>query len=188
MPIIDSLMDESTDARRAVRRVTRRLIPFVFLCYVVAYIDRVNVGFAAAALQRDLGLTDTQYRIGAGLFFLGYCLFEIPSNLILERVGARRWIARIMIGWGIASMGMIFVYDAPSFYLGASHPRHRGSRLLPRHRPVSHLLGARRESAPDRRALHDGRPSVDHRGRADLGRAPRARRRGWGSGDGNGSF
>jgi ACS family tartrate transporter-like MFS transporter len=117
MPIIDSPRDESTDTRRAViARVTRRLIPFAFLCYVVAYIDRVNVGFAASALQRDLGLTDTQYGIGAGLFFLGYCLFEIPSNLILERVGARRWIARIMIGWGIASMGMMFVYDAPSFY------------------------------------------------------------------------
>ena len=137
-------MDESTDTRRAViARVTRRLIPFAFLCYVVAYIDRVNVGFAAAALQRDLGLTDTQYGIGAGLFFLGYCLFEIPSNLILERVGARRWIARIMIGWGIASMGMIFVYDAPSFYVGASHARHRGSGLLPRHRPLPHLLDSR---------------------------------------------
>jgi MFS transporter, ACS family, tartrate transporter len=118
MPIIDSLRDESTDARRAViARVTRRLIPFAFLCYVVAYIDRVNVGFAASALQRDLGLSDTQYGIGAGLFFLGYCLFEIPSNLILERVGARRWIARIMIGWGIASMGMMFVWDASSFYV-----------------------------------------------------------------------
>ena len=117
MPMIDSLRDESTDTRRAViARVTRRLIPFAFLCYVIAYIDRVNVGFAASALQRDLGLSDTQYGIGAGLFFLGYCLFEIPSNLILERVGARRWIARIMIGWGIASMGMMFVYDATSFY------------------------------------------------------------------------
>lgn len=118
MAIIDSLRDESPAARRtAIGRVTRRLIPFAFLCYVVAYIDRVNVGFAASALQRDLGLSDTQYGIGAGLFFLGYCLFEIPSNLILERVGARRWIARIMIGWGIASMGMMFVRDASSFYV-----------------------------------------------------------------------
>ena len=117
MPLIDSRQDDSTDTRRlAIARVTRRLIPFAFLCYVVAYIDRVNVGFAATALQRDLGLSDTEYGLGAGLFFLGYCLFEIPSNLILERVGARRWIARIMIGWGIASMGMIFVRDASSFY------------------------------------------------------------------------
>jgi ACS family tartrate transporter-like MFS transporter len=117
MPLIDPRQDDSTDTRRLViARVTRRLIPFAFLCYVVAYIDRVNVGFAATALQRDLGLSDTEYGIGAGLFFLGYCLFEIPSNLILERVGARRWIARIMIGWGIASMVMIFVRDASSFY------------------------------------------------------------------------
>src|SRR5574338_1013317 len=89
--------------RLVVDRVTRRLIPFVFLSYVVAYIDRVNVGFAAGALQRDLGLTATQFGIGAGLFFLGYCVFEIPSNLMLERVGARRWIARIMITWGLVS-------------------------------------------------------------------------------------
>lgn len=97
-------------------RVIRRLIPFAFLCYVVAYLDRVNVGFAAQMLQRDLHLTNTEFGIGSGLFFLGYCLFEIPSNLILERVGARVWIARIMIGWGIVSMGMMFVTDVWTFY------------------------------------------------------------------------
>ncbi len=97
-------------------RVIRRLIPFAFLCYVVAYLDRVNVGFAAQTLQRDLGLSNTQFGIGSGLFFLGYCLCEIPSNLILERVGARRWIARIMIGWGIVSMAMMFVTDVWTFY------------------------------------------------------------------------
>src|SRR3954453_105329 len=104
------------DPRLTIARVTRRLIAFAFLCYVVAYIDRVNVGFAAQALPRDLGLSDTQYGIGAGLFFLGYCLFEVPSNLILERAGSRRWIARIIIGWGIASMGMVFVRGVNSFY------------------------------------------------------------------------
>jgi ACS family tartrate transporter-like MFS transporter len=98
-------------------RVTRRLIPFAFLCYVVAYIDRVNIGFAKEELQRDLGLSNTEYGFGAGLFFLGYCLFEIPSNLILERVGARRWIARIMIGWGLASMATMFVAGETSFYV-----------------------------------------------------------------------
>jgi ACS family tartrate transporter-like MFS transporter len=102
--------------RRVVARVTRRLIPFAFLCYVVAYVDRVNVGFAAQALQRDLHLSDTAYGFGAGLFFLGYFLFEVPSNLILERVGARRWIARIMIVWGFVSMGMMFVTGPRSFY------------------------------------------------------------------------
>ena len=100
----------------ALRRVRRRLIPFAFICYVIAYIDRVNIGFAATELQRDLGLTATQFGIGAGLFFLGYCVFEVPSNLILERVGARRWIARIMILWGLVSMATMFVTDVATFY------------------------------------------------------------------------
>ena len=95
--------------RAVIARVIRRLIPFAFICYVVAYIDRVNVGFAASALQKDLGLNDAQFGYGAGLFFVGYFLFEVPSNLILERVGARRWIARILISWGIVSMAMMFV-------------------------------------------------------------------------------
>lgn len=104
------------DQRTLIGRVTRRLVAFAFVCYVVAYVDRVNIGFAAAALQRDLGLSDTQYGLGAGLFFLGYCLFEIPSNLLMERVGARRWIARIMIGWGLISMATMFVGNAAGFY------------------------------------------------------------------------
>lgn len=99
------------------RRVTARLIPFIFLCYVIAYIDRVNIGFAATELQRDLGLSDAAFGLGAGLFFLGYCLFEVPSNLILERVGARLWIARIMVGWGLVSMAMMFASGVGSFYL-----------------------------------------------------------------------
>jgi ACS family tartrate transporter-like MFS transporter len=109
--------DQSALRRRlVVNRVSRRLIPFLFVSYVVAYIDRVNIGFAASALQRDLGLTATQFGVGAGLFFLGYCLFEVPSNLILERVGARRWIARIMIGWGLVSMATMFISDPWTFY------------------------------------------------------------------------
>ena len=100
-----------------INRVTRRIIPFAFICYVVAYIDRVNIGFAARELQHDLGLSATQYGIGGGLFFLGYCLFEVPSNLILERVGARRWIARIMISWGLVSMATMFISDVTSFMI-----------------------------------------------------------------------
>jgi ACS family tartrate transporter-like MFS transporter len=107
--------DAADNGRHILRRVRRRLIPFAFICYVVAYIDRVNIGFAANELQRDLGLSSTEYGFGAGLFFLSYCLFEIPSNLILERVGARRWIARIMIGWGLVSMGTMFISDVRSF-------------------------------------------------------------------------
>jgi ACS family tartrate transporter-like MFS transporter len=102
---------------RVMSRVTRRLIPFAFICYVIAYIDRVNIGFAATQLQRDLGLSATEYGIGAGLFFLGYCLFEIPSNLILDRVGARRWIARIMIVWGLVSMATMFITEVWSFMI-----------------------------------------------------------------------
>jgi ACS family tartrate transporter-like MFS transporter len=118
MALAHAFPGESPDRHREViSKVTRRLIPFAVICYVVAYIDRVNVGFAATALQRDLGLTDSQYGFGAGLFFLGYCFFEVPSNLILERVGARRWIARILIGWGLVSMGMVFVRDVNTFYL-----------------------------------------------------------------------
>src|SRR6185295_18210126 len=80
-------------------RVRRRIIPFLLILYVAAYLDRINVGFAALEMKKDLGLSDAVYGLGAGLFFVGYFLFEVPSNLILERVGARRWIARIMVTW-----------------------------------------------------------------------------------------
>jgi MFS transporter, ACS family, tartrate transporter len=107
----------SDEGRATIARVVRRLIPFIFLCYVVAYIDRVNIGFAGLELRRDLGLTAWDYGLGGGLFFLGYCLFEIPSNLLLERFGARVWMARIMIAWGIASMAMVFVVGPWSFWI-----------------------------------------------------------------------
>jgi MFS transporter, ACS family, tartrate transporter len=109
------MIEDPARQQRILRRVQRRIIPFAFICYVVAYIDRVNIGFAATELQRDLRLSQTQYGFGAGLFFLAYCIFEIPSNLILERVGARRWIARILIGWGLVSMGTMFITDVWSF-------------------------------------------------------------------------
>lgn len=108
--------DLDDEGRATIARVVRRLVPFMFICYVIAYIDRVNIGFAAPELQRDLGLSDAAFGLGGGLFFLGYCLFEIPSNLILERVGARVWIARIMIGWGLVSMAMMFMTGVWSFY------------------------------------------------------------------------
>src|SRR6187399_3173313 len=107
--------ESSAQGQRVMARVRRRFLPFAFLCYLVAYIDRVNVGFVATDLQRELNIGSTGYGLAAGLFFLGYCLFEIPSNLILDRVGARRWIARIMIGWGVVSMGTMFVHDGPTF-------------------------------------------------------------------------
>jgi MFS transporter, ACS family, tartrate transporter len=101
--------------RDVLARVRRRFIPLAFICYVVAYIDRVNVGFVATDLERDLGLSATAYGLAAGLFFIGYCVFEVPSNLVLERVGARRWIARIMITWGVVAMATMFVRGEASF-------------------------------------------------------------------------
>ncbi len=102
---------------RIYRRVTGRLIPFLMLCYVVAYLDRVNVGFARLQMLRDLRFSETVYGLGAGVFFLGYFLFEVPSNLILHRVGARAWIARIMITWGIISGACLWITTPAMFYL-----------------------------------------------------------------------
>jgi MFS family permease len=93
---------------RAYARVTRRLLPFLGLCYLIAYLDRVNVGFAKLHMLTDLGLSEAAYGFGAGVFFIGYFLFELPSNLALHRVGARIWIARIMVTWGLVSGAMAF--------------------------------------------------------------------------------
>lgn len=98
-------------------KITRRLLPFLFVLYLVCFLDRVNVGFAELEMGRDLGFSDLVYGFGAGVFFLGYALFEVPSNLILERVGARRWIARIMITWGLLAAGMMFIRTPLSFYI-----------------------------------------------------------------------
>src|SRR6186713_1312222 len=94
---------------RTVRKVSLRLIPFLIVCYFVAYLDRVNVGFAALTMNKDLGLTSSMYGFGAGVFFLAYFLFEVPSNLFLNRFGARKWIARIMFTWGVLSGMMAFI-------------------------------------------------------------------------------
>jgi MFS transporter, ACS family, tartrate transporter len=98
-------------------KISWRLIPYIFLLYIVAYLDRVNVGFAAADLQQDLHFSNTVYGTGAGIFFLGSVLFDLPSNLMLTRVGARVWIARIMISWGVISTCMMFMHSATSFYV-----------------------------------------------------------------------
>jgi ACS family tartrate transporter-like MFS transporter len=105
-----------TAERAAILKVRRRLIPFLFILYVVSYLDRINVGFAALQMNQDLGFSDVVYGLGAGIFFLSYVAFEVPSNLILERVGVRIWIARIMISWGFVSAAMMFVQGPASFY------------------------------------------------------------------------
>jgi len=98
-------------------KVTWRLIPLLLLCYIVAYLDRVNVGFAKLQMAGDLGFSDAVYGLGAGMFFIGYFFFEVPSNIILHRVGARVWIARIMVTWGIVSGGMMFIQTETQFYV-----------------------------------------------------------------------
>ena len=103
--------------RETLAKVTRRLMPFLLLLYIVAWLDRVNVGFAALQMNEDLGFSATVYGFGAGVFYFGYALFEIPSNLVLARVGARLWIARIMITWGLVSVAMMFVHNAITFYI-----------------------------------------------------------------------
>lgn len=98
-------------------KVAWRLIPFLFFCYLCAYLDRINVSFAKLQMLQDLGMSDAVYGLGAGIFFVGYLLFEVPSNLVLLKVGARRWIARIMVTWGVISAAMMFVSTPTQFYV-----------------------------------------------------------------------
>ncbi|MGC2082751.1 MAG: MFS transporter [Bradyrhizobium sp.] len=101
---------------RVLRKVTLRIVPFIMLLYFVAFIDRVNIGFAALTMNKDIGLSSSVFGFGAGIFFWGYFLFEVPSNLALDKFGARLWIARVMISWGIVSGAMAFVQGPVSFY------------------------------------------------------------------------
>ncbi len=111
------MSDPSPELQAAtLRRVTRRLIPFMFALYIANFLDRVNVSFAALQMNRDLGFSSAAYGLGAGIFFLGYCLFQIPSNLVLARIGARRWIGGIMITWGLIASAMMLVHGVGSFY------------------------------------------------------------------------
>jgi ACS family tartrate transporter-like MFS transporter len=106
----------AADLTSATGKIRRRLVPFLFLLYIAAYLDRINVGFAALQMNAALGFSPRTYGMGAGIFFLSYVVFEIPSNLVLARVGARRWIARIMITWGLVSAATMFVRGAAGFY------------------------------------------------------------------------
>lgn len=105
--------DEMT--QKTFSKIALRLLPFLVLCYFAAFLDRVNVGFAALTMREDIGLSATAFGLGSGIFFISYFIFEVPSNLMLARVGARRWIARIMITWGLLSACTAFVWDAKSF-------------------------------------------------------------------------
>ena len=108
--------DSSRFEERLYSKVTWRLIPFLFVCYVFAYVDRVNVGFAKLEMQQDLGMSDAVYGAGAGIFFLGYFFFEVPCNMALQKIGAKLWLGPIMIVWGVVSACTMFVKSATGFY------------------------------------------------------------------------
>ncbi len=110
-------MSEPALARAAMRKASARILPLLGLGYLIAYMDRYNISFAALQMNVDLGFTATVYGLGAGLFFLSYALFEVPSNMFLTKFGARRWIARIMISWGVIAAGMMFVRTPQQFYV-----------------------------------------------------------------------
>jgi ACS family tartrate transporter-like MFS transporter len=123
MSHVDLVVPPDPHARRAsveertIAKVSARLVPFLVVCYLAAYLDRVNVSFAALTMNADLGLSAAAYGFGAGIFFLAYFFFEVPSNLLMARFGARRWIARIMFSWGLVSGATAFVGGATSFYV-----------------------------------------------------------------------
>jgi len=156
------------DERALYRRITRRLIPYMFLLYIAAYVDRVNVGFAAADIERQLHFSNTVYGAGAGIFFLGYALCDLPSTLLLRRVGTRLWIARIMISWGFISASMVFIATPHSFYLPAPFAGRGRGRICARHVALPHLLVPLARAGARRRHVHD-RDLTGWRGRLALG-------------------
>src|ERR1700750_1011710 len=117
-PVSDILARAMPDAAgRALSRASWRLLPLIGLGYGIAYMDRVNISFASLQMNQDLHFSATVYGLGGGLFFLSYALLEVPSNLLLVRFGARRWIARIMLTWGVVAAGMMFVRTPAQFYV-----------------------------------------------------------------------
>ena len=118
-----ALLAEDRLERQVISRVTWRIVPFLALLYFVAFLDRINIGFAALTMNKDIGLTSQTFGFGAGIFFFGYFLFEVPSTIILHHVGARFWIGRVLITWGLASAGMAFTKGAMSFLLASLFAR-----------------------------------------------------------------
>ena len=180
LPTTPSEVPDVARENAVFRKVVRRIVPFLILCYVVSYLDRVNVGFAKLQMSDDLGFSEAAYGLGAGLFFIGYFLFEVPSNLLLQRFGARIWIARIMISWGLVSASFMFVNNEATFYVLRFLLGARRGRLLPGRDPLLHLLVPLPPSRPGDRAVHVGDPGRRHLRqpalRLDHGRLPRARR------------
>lgn len=115
--LVTTLPADDSALRAVYRKVSWRLLPFLLLCYVLAYLDRVNISYAKIAMQQEFGLSDAAYGLAAGIFFIGYVMFEVPSNLWLARVGVRKTLSRIMLLWGATSTAMLFVHDSSSFYV-----------------------------------------------------------------------
>src|SRR6267142_364186 len=114
---MSTIVADSALGARTVRKMQWRVLPFIFLLYVVAYLDRINIGFAALTMNKELAITSQQFGLIAGIFFLGYFLFEVPSNLLLYKIGARVWIARILVTWGIIAMLTGFVHTVHQLYV-----------------------------------------------------------------------
>ena len=170
-----STQDAALEAA-TMRRVFSRMLPFLVLAYLICYIDRVNVGFAGLQMNQDIGLSKTIFGLGGGIFFIGYFLLEVPSNLAMERFGASRWIARIMISWGIISGAMAFTAGIGSLPDVALSARRGGGGVLSGCDPLSDLLVPRGASRAHRWHLHGGDPGRRVRWLAAVGRDPGPRR------------
>ena len=173
-------------AARTLRKIGWRIVPFTMLLYFVSFIDRVNIGFAALTMNKDVGLSPAVFGLGAGIFFAGYFLFEVPSNLILHRVGARVWIARVMISWGIVSGAIAFVQGPTSFYvlrflLGVAEAGFFPGMIL----YLSYWFPASHRAAATV-GVHGGGAALDRVGLAALGRAAGDCTAGWAWRAGNG--
>jgi hypothetical protein len=152
-----------------VQKVAYRLLPFLVACYFFAYLDRVNLGFAALTMNEEFNFSPTVFSIGAGIFFIGYFLFEVPSNLALERFGASRWIARIMVSWG-RDLGIDGIDQRKEQLLRAAVLARAGrGRLLSGDLAVSHLLVSREVPCKDFHLVHRGRPGFVHGRISDFG-------------------
>ena len=152
------------------RRITWRILPFFMVCYFIAYVDRVNAGFAALQMNKDLGLTQAAFGLGGGLFYIAYIIFEVPSNLAMQKVGARVWIARIMVTWGLVGILSAFAVGPDYVLSGSLFAGCGGGRVLSWRDPVSDLLVSGGLSRPDRCCVHGGDPAFEFSGVADIRR------------------
>jgi sugar phosphate permease len=141
---------------RTIHKLRIRIIPFLFLLYIVAYLDRINIGFAALTMNREIGITSQQFGLLVGVFFLGYFLFEIPSNLLLHKIGARIWIARILISWGIVAALTGFVQGASQLYVARFVLGVMEAGFFSRHHLVPDLLVPAAGTGSNYCSLHGG--------------------------------